>query len=123
MSWTPVSGYASGKIIACLHPLFLYSITVGFHPLGFYRAQICLANQVCLPESWQVKPGAGRSCGHCSTAVLELSLSAGGAGQRTEPGDCEISRSGQEADALCHFVNRQTGAGTPIKHPLLWISQ
>lgn len=35
VSWTPDSGYASGKIITCLHPLFLYSITVGFHPLGF----------------------------------------------------------------------------------------
>lgn len=101
VSWTPDSGYASGERITCVHPLFLYSITAGFHPLGFYRLQIliCSANPVCLPASWQVKPSAGHSCGHCSPAVPALSVSAGGAGQGTEPGDCEISTSGQEADA------------------------
>lgn len=45
---------------------------------------ICSVNQVSLPESWQIKPGAGHSCGHCSTAVLVLSVSAGGAGQREQ---------------------------------------
>lgn len=55
MRGTPVSGYASGKIIACLHPLFLYSITVDFHPVGFHRWKVlvCSANHVSLPESWQ----------------------------------------------------------------------
>lgn len=101
VSWTPDTGYASGKIITCLHPLFLYSVTVGFHPLGFYRLQmlICSANQAYLPESCQVKPGAGHSCGHCSTAMPVLSVSAAGADRRTSPGDYEISRAGQEADA------------------------
>lgn len=68
MRGTPVSGYASGKIIACLHPLFLYSVTVDFHPIGFcrWKVLVCSANHVCLPayhESWQLKPSAEYSCG------------------------------------------------------------
>lgn len=122
VSWTPVSGYASGKIITCLHPLLLYSITVGFHPLGFYRLQmlICSANH-CLC-TWKLARKAW-----CWSQLWPLqcwSWSSQLVGQ-VQGHNPEAVKSADQVRKLMLYAGLCTGRQElepQCKHPHLWIS-